>query len=421
MTWLRALALLAALALASEALAQGAEIAAVKTELTGLPDGKKFSPERANLNLKLARLELAWGRYFEAEQSATEAAANYARARDGKGEAEAYGLRGEARILQGRYEQASGDLSTALDIVRKAKDASGLAATTWRQGELARALGDQRTALALYEEARKGFAVLGDEAGEGKALFSLGKSRQVSGDFAGAITDYASGAALLEKGKDPLQAAYAYLNAGFVARTLRDAKEAEAHFVKSAGLFSETRFSKGEAEARLALGDLKRAQKNDGEAEKELQAAAALFRAASVGVGEAMAEESLGHLYRASGDNDRALVSYETALAFYRRHGTADMTAPVLQSLGDLERWFGRPEKARSYYIEALRFYQFSGDALGQANVLLGLGLVESGPSPDLALDHFARSADFYLEAGMPQASTMAKEAASRLKSDLKR
>jgi tetratricopeptide (TPR) repeat protein len=271
----------------------------------------------ANALVNLASVDLRQGRYEQASDQLQSALSLFRESGDQIGEARALANLGAADMLKGRYEQATAHLKQALPLLHKTGNQSGEAATLGYLGTVCLRQGRYQQAADFHQQALDICRASGNKSGEAYAAGNLA-------------------AVNIQQGR--------YLQA---AGDLREALT----------LFRKTGDQAGEAQALALLGDLDLRQGRYQHAASDLREALALFRKTGDQAGEAQALNSLGAMFLATGRPADARARHGAALKLAGQIGEANEQARAHDGLARAYHAVGNSVRARHHWRHALTHY----------------------------------------------------------------
>jgi len=241
-----------------------------------------------------------------------------------------------ARLLH-RYLEAGAHHDEARTVHRRALDGAagadrvhpllGLGSLAWRLGHHAEALDHLTEALVTARE-------VGDAAGEGRALTSLGVTHELMGGYQTAVEHHEQALAIVRRGRDRFAEGVVACNLGGVYARLGRLTEAISYHELDLAICRE-------------LGDRR---------------------------GEAMAMGNLGCAYQWSGDGGRALDLHRRSLAIFGDIGATDVMARAHGYVGQACEAVGLLDDALEHLRRARDLAGEVGDRHGEVEALNGIG-----------------------------------------------
>jgi CHAT domain-containing protein/Tfp pilus assembly protein PilF len=292
----------------------------------------------------------------------------------------------------GRYEVKIAALrtATAQDRTRvMAEIALSEGALLERQGT-AESL---KKAIEKRDEALKLFKAAGEGQGEGSALYRLGHTYYLLGEYKKAL-DYYNQALSVQREVGDRSGEGATLNGfGMVYYGLGENRKPLDYFNQALSLWRALGDRSGEGATLNNLGAI---YQGSGESQKALDCfnqRLQLSRAISDRKGEATTLHNLGKIYDDIGEGQKATDYYNQSLALSRSVGDRRMEAHTLDNLGQIYDDIGEKQKALDHYNQALALRKVAGDRRGQAQSLNQIGGIYSSFSEK------ERSLDYYNQA----------------------
>ena len=267
--------------------------------------------------VNLASVDLRQGRYEQASDQLQSALSLFREGGDQIGEARALANLGIADMLKGRYGQATAHLQQALPLLHKAGNRSGEAATLGHLGTVCLRQGRYQQAADYHQQALDICRASGNESGEAYAVGNLAAVNMLQGRYQQAAGD------------------------------LREAL----------ALFRKTGDQAGQAQALALLGDLDLRQGRYQQAAGDLREALALFRKTGDQAGQAQALNSLGAVFLATGRPADARAQHGAALKLAGQLGEAYEQARAHDGLARAYHAVGNSVRARHHWRHALTYY----------------------------------------------------------------
>ncbi len=262
-----------------------------------------------------------------------------------------------ADLRQGRYEQASDQLQSALSLFRESGDQAGEARALANLGVTDMLKGRYEQATAHLQQALPLLHNIGDQAGEAGTLGHLGTVCLRQGRYQQAA-DYHQQALDIcrANGNEPGEA-YAVGNLAAVNMRQGRYQQAAGALREALALFRKTGDQAGEAQALALVGDLDLRQGRFQQAAGALQEALALFRKTGDQAGEATALNSLGTVFLATGRTADARARHAAALVLAGQVGEAYEQARAHDGLARAQHAVGNSVRARHHWRHALARY----------------------------------------------------------------
>lgn len=230
--------------------------------------------------------------------------------------------------LLGGNDKAQTELKRVLSFYshRKIQDETAARKHVYAQalnceGEIFYSKGDSFNSIHSLERALKLFEETGDRTGQARALFFLGHTNVMLGQFDNAL----------------------------------------AHFSRSYDLYREVRNESGQASAVTAKGlRISLDQKNE-EGLKLHREAAKVFQKIGDRQSEAITLNAIGQVYQHLNKNDLALDQYKAALALFRASGTKDFLPATLYETASVYWKLNNIEASLAHFEECARLSRDSG------------------------------------------------------------
>jgi tetratricopeptide (TPR) repeat protein len=284
------------------------------------------------------------------------------------------------------------------DRAAEATALTSLGAVDLRQGRYQQASSHLRSALALFQQT-------GDRTGQARALGNLGIVDERMGRYHPAVGHYRQALALFRETGDRSGEASALGNLGLVAVLLGRYQRAVGHLQQALALCRETGDRYGEARALTNLGDVKVRLGRYQQAADDQRQALALCRKIGDRTGEADALTHLGDVDLRLGRCKQAADHHQQALALYCEIGDRAGQAQALNSLGEVLLATGQAHHARTQHTTALGLASQIGDQQQQARAHNGLACVHDATGDSgQAHHHWQEALTLYTALNAPEA-----------------
>jgi tetratricopeptide (TPR) repeat protein len=289
----------------------------------------------------------------------------------------------------GRYEVKIAELrmATAQDQTRiMAETALSAGALLERQGT-AESL---KKAIEKRDEALRLFKAAGEGKGEGSALYRLGYTYYLLGEYEKALDNY-NQALSVQRDVGDRSGEGATLNGfGVVYYALGENRKPLDYFNQALSIWRALGDRSGEGATLNNLGAIYQAS---GESQKALDCynqRLQLSRAISDRKGEAITLHNLGKIYDDIGEGQKGMDYFNQSLALSRSVGDRRMEAHTLDNIGQIYEDIGEKQKALDHFNQALALRRVAGDRRGQAQSLNQIGGIYSSLSEkERSLDYF--------------------------------
>ncbi|KUL64747.1 hypothetical protein ADL28_08650 [Streptomyces violaceusniger] len=305
---------------------------------------------------------------------------------------------------QGPWDQALTLHRTAATTARRANNLHGEANALRDLGRVRQMTGDYAGAVKLLGQALELYRTLGDRLGEANALQNLGQVRQMTGDYAGAEELAGQALELYRTLGNRHGEANALQDLGRMRQMTGDYAGAGELAGQALELYRTLGNRHGEAGALHNLGRVRRLTGDYAGAGELAGQALELYRTLGNRLGEANALQNLGRVRRLTGDYAGAGELAGQALELFRTLGNRHGEANALRDLGWMRRLTGDFAGAEELAGQALELYRTLGARLGEANALQDLGRVQTELGDfTAAADLLARSRVLFAEVGDSQ------------------
>lgn len=263
-------------------------------------------------------------------------------------------LRGQARVLirEDRHDEAEELLTLSLEIAERSRLTQSAARAINVLGIIRSERRDWAGARELFRRALELAMDIGDDELVGLACQNAGVVAYTQGDLREARSRYLESIGSFVRSGDTENALHAYNNLGIASAELREWLEADAYF--SRGIEIAERMSRSPLLARLycnraepliRIGDLEPARASLDRAEQ-------MAEAVGDRLGLAIARRWRAALAREEGDLAAAGEHLDAALALAQ--GASLERGEMLRDVAELHRAAGRLDEARAAYAEAV-------------------------------------------------------------------
>ncbi|WP_329248643.1 tetratricopeptide repeat protein [Streptomyces sp. NBC_01478] len=309
----------------------------------------------------------------------------------------------------------SGHHTDGLTIHGHARDAARLIGDPAGEARALLGIGTAHYQLARHEPARRYlqealtlFRQAGDPTGQARALVNLGLVDERLGRFRSAV-EYLEQALLLYRSvEDTSGESIALKNLAHIEGQLGRYDQAADHLQQSLTLLRRTGNRYLEAHALMDLGTVETRLDRLDEAARHQEQALALIREVGDRYGEAGALHGLGIVHSLRDRHAQAAEYHRQALVLYAQNGDRDGEARALNGLGEAARAAGRPTDALTHHTDALTIAEDIGNPGQQGRAHAGLAEVHlARDDTDAAVRHYERALTLYTEHGMPEADTV--------------
>jgi tetratricopeptide (TPR) repeat protein/transcriptional regulator with XRE-family HTH domain len=283
---------------------------------------------------------------------------------------------GLAGILRhdGPWAEAISRHATALSAARHLGDRAGEAGALASLGRVRQLTGDYPGAIRDLQEALDTYRDLGDRPGQAGTLTNLGEVHQLAGDFPAGARDLEEALAIhRDLGDRPGQAA-ALGSLGRVRQLTGDYPGAARDMEEALVIYRDAGDLRGQADTLLFLGNVRQVGGDHQGAARYLEEALAIYRDRDHRLGQANALNFLGRVRRLTGDYPGAASDLREALGIYRAVGDRGGEVSALNEAGALSRVRGELGEATAYNHQALKLARAIGSAWDEAHALAGLG-----------------------------------------------
>ncbi len=341
------------------------------------PDSKDQAEALVKLGLVLARIE-QYDRSIAALEEGTEIMANLELA-----DLQVAALNDLGVVLENatHYNRALTQFQTAADLSRNPDKKGALARQHMRMGRVYDLrLSQYPKAKIHYLKACALYETLNDTENMAQALLDAGRCDRLLGNFKEAENQYEKALALLDKGKEGLNAENQIMagilmeqtnNHWFQAR-YQDAWKGQRQVHEMA---VKNRWTLEEVNSLNTAGLIWWTLGNHPSALRQLEEALALAKTLHVRRDEVAATlNNMGLVYRDAGDYEKALAALEQALAIDRNINSKWAIAYDLKNLGLTRLAMGEAEKALPLFQEALELARQIGNRINQAKILVAYG-----------------------------------------------
>jgi tetratricopeptide (TPR) repeat protein len=310
-----------------------------------------------------------------------------------------------ARHLRTRshYTDALTVHTHALHTTRSIGDRAGeghalasLGVVYWLVGRYEQAIDHYQQALAITRD-------MSDRAEEGRALGGLGQVYGLVGRYEQAIDYYRQALVIAQEVGDRGGERYVLVGLGVACRMVGRYEQALDHYRQALVIAREVGDRVGEGHALVGLGEVYRMERRYEQAFDHHQQALAIFRNVGDRVGESSALNSLGEAYRLVRCFDQALDHHQQALAIVCEIGHRYGERRALGGLGLSYQLVGRYQQALDHHQQALAIAREIGDRNGEFEAHNGLGeALRAAGQLAQALSHHHHAATLAIELGQP-------------------
>ena len=305
---------------------------------------------------------------------------------------------------QGRYQQAIEHCTRAAALCRQGGWLEGQAAALNNLGLAHLDLGQLRLAADHLVQALELDRRTGSLAGRAVRFANLGTVYLELGRLREAADHHARSLAWSRQAGARASLAIDLANLGGTYHALGKMDEAVHHLDQALSLLRESGNRTGEAEARGLLAAVHRDAGRHAQALELAQAAVALAREVGDRKYEAEALTILATIHQCTGRPDQARARAEQALALAREAGYRLSEGAALVGLAGAELGAGQPDQARQHARQALDLYRETGQRLGEARALVTLGRAVHGDDAEAAVGCWQQALALFTECGSPGA-----------------
>ncbi len=240
-------------------------------------------------------------------------------------------------------------------------------------GRVRQLTGDYPGAARDLQLALDSYADLGHRPGRAGSLTNLGEVRQLAGDFPAAARDLREALGIhRELGDRPGQAG-ALGSLGRVLQLTGDYRGAARKLREALAIYRDLGDRRGQADTLIFLGTVRQATGDQRGAVRDLSEALDTYRAVGHRLGQANALHFLGKVRRMSGEFPAAAQDLQEALGIYRDVGDRGGEVTALNEAGILSGARGDLSEAAAFHHQALRLARQIGSAWDEAHALAGL------------------------------------------------
>jgi tetratricopeptide (TPR) repeat protein len=290
------------------------------------------------------------------------------------------------------------------DRAAEATAVNNLSVVDLRQGRYQQATSQLTQALALYRET-------GDQTGQARALGNLGLVDYQHGRYQQATSHHQQALALYRQVGNRAGEATTLNNIGLIELRQGRYQPATGRFQQVLALSREIGNPGTQASALANLGLVELRQDRYQRATSYLQQSLLLYRQLGDPTGEAEALSSLGAVDRRQGRHEQASAQHRQALVLYRETGNVPGEAEALNGLGEVSLASSRPGNALTQHATALRLAGQIGDKYEEARALAGLARAyDAVGDPGMARRHWQQAFTRYAEMGAPESGQIHAE-----------
>ncbi len=275
-------------------------------------------------------------------------------------------LRAEVAMAQGRHGQATVPAERATAIARASRDRRLRARATTRLAEARLENGRPQQAEELYVEAQEAWRDLRDWGGLADCLDGRGRVAYRTGRFAVAQDLLEQARAAYAGANEPLRLARCIVGLGYVQLRRGQLARATEYLEEGLARFEGLGNIGGEARARLYLASVHRIRGEAGRAAQNIDRALVLFESTGDPAGQLACLNERGEVHRWLGNPEEAEEAYARALAVGETMGSAETIVPAT-NLALLQLTRGRVRAARP----RLRELYARGEELGRSDVAM--------------------------------------------------
>jgi tetratricopeptide (TPR) repeat protein/transcriptional regulator with XRE-family HTH domain len=274
----------------------------------------------------------------------------------------------------GPWPEAISRHATAVRSARHLGDRPGRASALGSLGRVRQLTGDYPGAAGDLQQALDIYRDLGDRAGQASALTNLGEVWQLTGDFPAAARDLEEGLAIHRDLGDRPGQATALGSLGRVRQLAGDYPAAARDLEEALDIHRDTGDRRGQADTLIFLAMVRQLTGDYPAAARDLEEALGIYHDRGHRLGVANALHFLGRVRRVTGDYPAAARDLQEALGIYRDVGDRGGEVTAINEAGTLSRARGELGQATADHQQALDLARQIGCAWDEAHALAGLG-----------------------------------------------
>jgi serine/threonine protein kinase/tetratricopeptide (TPR) repeat protein len=315
-------------------------------------------------------------------------------------------------LQEGQVEDSLRYYCDAIELSRRARHASGLAASLAIYGDVLVGLGRVDEALPPIQEAAATYAELRDAEGEARAWRAVAEAEERLGRLAPAMAAWGKASQLLRQLGDH---AGELLAVEGLARTTRahvaEPTLALAQYERAADLAAALGDDKAEGRIRNVMGIIEWNRGQFGEALSQYERSLQLFRDSGDTGAAALMLNSIGATLRALGQPVEAEQRLQEALELHRGSAPGQLEGHALALLAEIRMDTDDAAGGTEYYSRSLDIRRAIGDRRGEGWMLHGLARCELARGiPYLVREHATAAARIAEECGDGELATACEQ-----------
>eukprot|EP00058_Branchiostoma_floridae_P003327 XP_002588815.1 hypothetical protein BRAFLDRAFT_89754 [Branchiostoma floridae] len=280
-------------------------------------------------------------------------------------------------ILQGKVNQTSSHLDTALQMAEQKGDQYGQMGVYMHMGDMQKdKFNSPRTSIQYYKQYLSIARQVGDRLQEGVAISRLGLVHYEMREYEEALEWYQKHLKISQERDDKKEEVTAHTDVGNTYRLLGNIEQATSQFSKALELAQQTEDEHGQLRVYIFMGDMQKDQfRSPRTSVQYYERCLALAKQLNNSVEESLAYERLGHAQYEMGEYEQAVKWHQKHLDKSQDNGDNKQQIRAQTNLGRTYRLLGSQEKATSHISTALQLAQQTGDLHGQMEVYFSMVL----------------------------------------------
>ncbi len=273
----------------------------------------------------------------------------------------------------GPWADAIGRHATASQAARQVGDWLGQAGALGSLGRVRQLTGDYPGAARDLQEALDIYRDLGHRPGRAGVLTNLGEVRQLAGDFAAAARDLIEALDIHRDLGDLPGQAGALGSLGRVRQLTGDYRGAAEDLQEALQIYRDLGDRRGQADTLIFLGTVRQVTGDHAACVDDLREALDIYHDVRHRLGQANALLFLGKVRRLKREYPDAALDLQQALSIYREVGDRGGEVTALNEAGTLSTACGDVLRAMATHNQALDLARQIGSAWDEAHALAGL------------------------------------------------
>jgi tetratricopeptide (TPR) repeat protein len=257
---------------------------------------------------------------------------------------------------------------------------------------------------------------IGDRAGEGRALSSLGNAYFEMRQWDIARDFFKQTLTICQAENDRSREARTFTNLGNICCELRTLEEGIAYYHKSLAIYQEIGESYSEGQTWNNIGYFYGFMQRRDDAIDCYERSLAIFREIGEMHGQAAVLTNLGACYQELRRFGEAIECHRQALAIFQGTGDQLREARAVANLGETHQGMRHLDEALACYRQALTIFQEIDDKYGEGRTLASLASAYRDSSrADESLDYYQRALTVFNQANAPDDANQVRDRIAEL------